>query len=311
MDNLVLLVLHKLEDSFGYYDVETGRNLKNIETNPFPHEICLHPDGSKIYIAEMGVRGIESEGAGGHTVSVFDTVTGKKSSTIDTGQYDRPHGVAAYENKLYVTSESTKHLLIYDLDTEELIRAVYLDQECAHMVSVTPDGRAAYTANIWSNTITAVDTVNYRVLHHIPVPERPEGMVFSSDGSLIYCVCREAYSVAVIDREQARMVDTIETGNGPVRIVITPDGSRLGIPLFHSSRVEVADTRTRKVIRSISIGPHPAGTCLSPDGRFLFVSCEEENMVYVLDMEPMEIIQKIQTGKGADAMVCIKKNQNK
>jgi len=300
-----LIILHKLEDSFGFYDVKSNRQLNVIKTKPYPHEICLDPTRKKIYIAEMGVRGIESPGTGGHTISVFDIKTGKLISTIDTGQYNRPHGIIAYGKKFYITSESTKNLLIYNLDTEKLINAVFLGQECAHMVNVSPDGKTAYTANIWSNSITAVDTGAYRVLHHIAVPERPEGMVFSPDGKLIYCVCREAGCVAIIDRKRVEMTGKIETGNGPVRIAISPDGHTLYIPLFHSAAAQFADTRTRKVISTLEVGPHPAGICISPDNKIIFISCEEENMVYAIRAETCEIIKRIETGAGADAMVCL------
>ncbi len=142
--------------------------------------------------------------------------------------------------------KAQKHLLVYDLETEDLLSVVNLDQECAHMVGVSPDGSRAYTANIWSNSITEVDTGTFRVVRHIAVPERPEGMAFSPDGKLMYCVCREAKAVAVVDCEKGEMVDQNKTGHGPVRVVITPDGKQLAIPLFHSAAVEVADTDSRK-----------------------------------------------------------------
>ncbi len=311
MNEYILLVLHKLEESFGYYDVQTGLCLATIKTKPYPHEICLDPDRNKIYIAEMGVRGIESAGPGGFTIAIFDLKTRQQISEIDTGPYDRPHGVATFGDRLYVTSESTKNLLIYDLATGELIKAVYLDQECAHMVSIAPDGKTAYTANIWSNSVTAIDTAECKVLYHIPVPERPEGMSFSPDGKLMYCVCREARAVAVVDCFQGRMVDQIDTGHGPVRVVITPDGGRLCVPLFHSAAVEIADTETRKVTHTIPVGPHPAGTCISPGGKLVFISCEEENLVYVFNMDNLAVQNKIPTGKGADAMVCLHRSELK
>jgi YVTN family beta-propeller protein len=305
MQDYTLLLLHKLEESFGYYDVQTGRQLNIIKTNQFPHEICLDPARKKVYVAEMGVRGIESKGPGGNTISVFDLKTGDPISVINTGSYDRPHGIATFGNRLFVTSESTKNLLIYNLKNEQLIDNVFLDQECAHMVNISGDGKTAYTSNIWSNSITAVDIEKYQVLHHISVLERPEGIVFSPDGSLIYCVCRESKAVAIVDSRSAKMIDKIDTGNGPVRIVITPDGKTLCIPLFHSSSVQFADTLTKRVTHTVQIGPHPAGICISPDGRMVFISCEEENIVYVFNIETIDIVNKIKTGQGADAMVCL------
>ncbi len=305
----ILIILHKLEESFGFYDVQSSQKIDVIKTRPYPHEICLDTGRSKIYIAEMGVRGIESLGPGGHTISVFDVRTRQLVSLIDTGKYDRPHGITIAGDRLYVTSESTKHLLVFNIIDENLLNAIYLDQKCAHMVTTSPDGNNAYTANILSNTITAIDTNTLTVLHHIDVPERPEGMVFSPDGNLIYCVCREAGCVAIIDRRTAEMIDRIDTGKGPVRIAISPDGSTLYIPLFHSASVQFANTHNRKVFNTLNVGPHPAGICISPDGKLIFISCEEENRVYIISSENGEILNRIETGAGADAMVCLHKSE--
>ncbi|MBD3274056.1 MAG: beta-propeller fold lactonase family protein [Candidatus Marinimicrobia bacterium] len=306
MKDYILVVLHKTDESFGYYDVSSGEQIHLVETRPFPHEVCLSPDREKLYIAEMGVRGVESQGDGGNTVAVYDTKSRELLSTISTGKYDRPHGVATHENgKLFVTSESTKFLLIYDIESEELLHQVFLDQEIAHMVNVAPDGKTAYTANIGSNTITAVDVENGQVIKHIDVLERPEGMVFSPGGDLIYVVNRESRAVAVVDAAAGEMVDTITTGEGPVRIVITPDGTQLAIPLFHSDAVQIVDTESREVTHTVNVGKQPAGTAISRDGKLVFMSCEEESAVYVFDMESIEIIKKISTDEGCDAMVCL------
>ncbi len=305
MSEYRLLVLHKLEHSFGYYDVGTGKRVALNSTRPYPHEICLDPGRKKVYIAEMGVRGIESEGAGGHTVAVFDLKSKQRIGTIDTGRYDRPHGIVTFGNRLYVTSESTRHLLVCDLVSGQLVKAVPLEQECAHMVAVDPPGEKVYTTNIGSNSVTAVDTGALQVLGHIPVPERPEGMAFSPDGRRMYVVCREAECVAVIDGRNGEVEGKITTGDGPVRVVITPDGRRLVIPLFHSAAVEIVDTAAGAVTHRLPVGPHPAGTCISPDGRLVFISCEDENRIYVIEMETMEIIQLIETGEGPDAMICL------
>jgi YVTN family beta-propeller protein len=311
MTKYKLIVLHKLEGSFGIYDVQSGTCLKLIRTNPYPHEICLAPDRKKIYIAEMGVRGIESEGSGGHTISVYDLINLTLSSVIDTGHYDRPHGITTGREKLFVTSESTKNLLIYDLDSEQLIKSLYLGQECAHMVSISRDGKIACTANILSNSITVVDVNQIKVVKNVSVPERPEGMVFSKTDDLIYCVCREASLIAIIERKSATMIDKITTGNGPVRIAISDDGNQLIFPLFHSESVQFANTTSNKVTDTVRIGSHPAGICMSPEGKYVFISCEEENTVYMLDIVTHDVIKKIKTGDGADAMLCIFAHESK
>ena len=299
-------MLHKTDHSFSYYAIETGEQIAYIRTRPYPHEICLSPDRRRFYIAEMGVRGVESSGVGGHTIAVYDTKTLKLLSTIDTDPYDRPHGLATHANgRLLVTSESTKTLLIYDMNSEALLYASYLDQDGAHMVNVDPNGKQAYTANIFSNTITEVDVETGTVNKHIDVLERPEGIVFSKDAKLLYVVNRESQAVSIVDRTLGRQIDVIETDNGPVRVVITPDGRQLVIPLFHSEAVQIVDTEKRTVTHTIAVGPHPAGTAMSPDGKLAFISCEDENQIYTISMDTLNIVSSFNTGPGCDAMVCL------
>ncbi|MGK7397537.1 MAG: YncE family protein [Candidatus Cyclobacteriaceae bacterium M3_2C_046] len=309
MNQYILIVLHKLNQSFGYYDVQTGKKTASIPTRVFPHECCLSPDRTRLFITEYGLRGVETPGKGGNTVAVFDLKTRKRTSTISTGDYDRPHGIVSWGDKLFVTSESTQKLLIFDIHTEELIYIVDTDALLSHMVNIAPDGKTVYTANVSSGTLSAIDPETGVVIKQIKVKERPEGMAFSPNGKLMYVVNRESKAVSIVDTEAMEEIDSISTGHGPVRIVITPDGKRIAFPLFHSDVVEVADTESRKVIKTIPVGKQPAGTAISPDGKLVFMSCEIENKVYVLSMESLEIIKTIDTENGCDAMVCIYQNE--
>lgn len=307
----VLVVLHKFDNFLGYYDVATGQELARIPTGKFPHELCLSPDRTRIYVTEYGERGVDVAGPGGNTIGVFDLRQKKRVGTISTGRYNRPHGIVARAGKLFATSEPTKTLLIYDLGTGQLLHAVSTGQQTSHMVNVAPDGRTAYTANIGSNSLTAIDAASGKVLKQIPVLTRPEGMAFSPDGTLLYVVNRESKAIAIIDTGKKEMIGKIETGNGPVRIAITPDGKHLAFPLFHADAVQVADTATRKVTQTIAVGRQPAGTTISRDGKLLFVSCELERTVYVVSLDSYRVVNKISTGNGPDAMACLEASEVK
>jgi YVTN family beta-propeller protein len=301
----ILLVLHKFENFLGYYDVGTGKELGRVETGVFPHEMTLSPDRTKVFITEYGCRGVESEGQGSNTIAVVDLKARKRIGTISTEQYNRPHGIVARDGRLFVTSEPTQRLLIFDLQTERLVHAVNTEQLVSHLVNVSPDGKTAFTSNIRSNSLTAIDPVAGKVIKHIPLLVRPEGMVFSPDGRLLYVVNRESEAISIVDTGKLATIGEIPTGKGPVRIVVTPDGQRLAFPLFHADQVQIADTRTAKVTHTIPVGKQPAGTTISPDGELVFVSCELEKTVYVLSLKENQIVTKIGTGEGPDAMICM------
>jgi YVTN family beta-propeller protein len=304
----VLVVLHKLGASLAMYDVQRGVALIEQQTRPFPHELCISPDGQSVVVAEYGLRGTETRGAGGTTLGVFDLRTGRRTATLSTEPYDRPHGISAAANgveRLFVTSESTDRLLIFDLARGALLHAVSVGQRTPHCLCVAPGGATVYTANIGSGTVTAIDVEGGQAGASVYVGERPEGMVFSPDGSLLYVVSRESNEVSVIDTELARVVGSIATGRGPVRIAMTPDGGRIAFPLFHQNAVQIADTSSWRVTHTIPVGCQPAGTTLSADGTLLFVSCELEDAVYVISMEEAAVVGRIRTGRGPDAMLCL------
>jgi YVTN family beta-propeller protein len=305
-DEYTLIVLHKLADSLCGYDVATGRERFRLPTHRFPHELCLAPDRRTLFVTEYGLRGVESEGAGGTTIGVYDLPTRARLRTISTNGYERPHGIAAHAaGKLFVTSETAGKLLLFDLATEALLHAVDTAQALPHLTNVAPDGQIVYAANIGSHSLTAIAVATGKIIAQIPVLERPEGMVFAPDGKLLYVVNRESNAIAVVDTTTQRMIGQIPTGQGPVRIVITPDGARLAFPLFFADAVQIASTATQQVTQTIPVGRQPAGTTMSRDGKLLFVSCELERTVYVVSLESYEVLTTIPTDEGPDSMVCL------
>jgi YVTN family beta-propeller protein len=306
LDGRALAVLHKLEASLGLYEVASGRELFRLPTAEFPHELCLGADRRHLYVTEYGLRGVESEGEGGRTVAVFDLPARERVGTLSTGEYRRPHGIAADRGgRLFVTCEPQRSLLIYRLEDESFLHVVDIGQEIPHVVAVSPDGRTAFTANLGSGTLSAVDVMMGVVLRHVEVLERPEGMAFSPDGRLLYVVNRESAAVSIVDTVKVTTVGRIDTGQGPVRIVITPDGSRIAFPLFHQDAVQIADTASRKVTHTIAVGKQPAGTTISADGELLFVSCEHERKVYVIALADGEVLTTVSTGEGPGAMASL------
>ena len=154
LEGRALVVLHQLDASLGGYDVASGRELFRLPTAEFPHELCLSPDRRRLYVTEYGLRGVESEGEGGNTVAVFDLHARARVGTLSTGEYRRPHGVAAdVGGRLYVTSEPRRTLLIFRLEDQSFLHVVDVEQEIPHVVAVSPDGRTAVTANIGSGTV--------------------------------------------------------------------------------------------------------------------------------------------------------------
>jgi YVTN family beta-propeller protein len=306
LEGRALVVLHRLEGSLGCYDVSSGEELFRLPTAELPGELCLDGDRRHLYVTEYGTAGVESEGEGGRSVAIFDLRLRARVGTLGTGEFRRPHGIAADRGgRLFVTCEPQRTLIVYRLEDETFFHVVDIGQEIPHAVAVSPDGRTAFTANLGSGTVSAVDVMMGVVLRHLEVLERPEGMVFSPDGTLLYVVNRGSAAVSIVDPVKVEAVGRIDTGRGPVRIVIAPDGGRVAFSLFEESAVQIADTASRAVTRTIAVGRQPTGVTMSTDGEFVFVSCGLERRVYVIDLAEGEVVSTIATGDGPDAMASL------
>jgi len=306
LDDRVLFVLHRLEASLAAYDVASGRERFRVPTGPFPHEMCLSPDRSRLLVAEYGLHGATAEGEGGNTVGVFDVRRAERVATIGLGRYRRPHGIAAHSGgRLFVTCEPQRTLLILRLEDHTVLHAVDVDQDVPHLVAVSPDGRTAFTANIGPGTLSAVDVAMGSVLRHVKVLDRPAGMAFSPDGRVLYVAHRDGAALALVDTTRLELLGRIETGRGPTRVAVTPDGRRAAFPLAYEDAVQIADVEAGTVTHTIPVGRRPAGAAMSADGRVLFVSCEHERRVYAVDLARAEVAGELATGEGPDAMACL------
>ena len=69
-----------------------------------------------------------------------------------------PHGVEWLDGEsAAVTVEASKALIIVDVAREKVTQSIGTDQEISHMVALDPERGRAYTANIGSGNVTAID----------------------------------------------------------------------------------------------------------------------------------------------------------
>ncbi len=150
----------------------------------------------------------------------------RSSSTLDLGQYKRPHGVTWIDNRrALVTAEQNKALLEVDIQTGKVIRAIPTGQEISHMVAVTPDGSRAFVANIASGSVTAIDLKAGKHLADIKTGAGAEGVAVTPDGKQVWVTNRAADTVTVLDAASLAVLATLESAAFPIRAEATPTAS--------------------------------------------------------------------------------------
>jgi YVTN family beta-propeller protein len=301
MTHAVIVVVQKGDHSLGYYDFETGDELGRTALEPYPHEFAISPDGRFAFTCHFGVALAEDEGAGGNTVSVVDLAERRRIGAVDCGNRRRPHGIAFDDvGRLHVLSEGTSSLLVIDPDERRVLRALPTGGEGSHIVSVTSEGRVAFSSNMRSNTVTALFPYEpERPPLPIPVGMRPEGSVLDREERRLFVVNRESAEISVIDVRELRVVDRIATGPGPVRIC-RDDRDGLIVPLYHARALLHLDGRGR-VLGAADLPGAPVSVGFDPVTLTAMASTLEDEIVLV-DLDEMRLRRRIPTRSGPDPM---------
>ncbi len=313
-----LIVLNKAEASASLIDLALGKEVTRVATGVGPHEVIVSPDGRTAVVCDYG------EQQPGSTLTLFDVPSAKKLKTIDLSPHRRPHGIAwmGEEARVAVTSETSKALLIVDLDSGKVDAVIATAQEGSHMVALGPKLELAFTANVGSGTLTILDLVAEKSLGNVKSGAGCEGVDVTPDGAFVWTANRAADTVCVIDVASHAVVATLPCASFPIRAKVTPDGRFALVSCAKSGDVALFDAVERKLVARIAtslarpagavdastLGDEfaassvPIGILVHPDGRLAYIAHGNADLVSILDLTARTQVGTLATGKGPDGL---------
>jgi len=313
----MLVVLNKSDNTASVLDLASGKALATLPTGFGPHEVTILPGGRVAVVSNYGTR----EKAG-RSLTLIDLAKLAVAGTIILPENARPHGsFAVSAEKLLVTGEGRKELLVVEPLARRLGSTIPIGKEVSHMVVASPDGGRAWVANIGSGSVTVVDLNARSVLVDIPTGAGAEGIDIRPGGGEVWVVNREANTISVIDAARNSVTATIPAADFPIRIKFTPDGRRALVSCAKSGDVIVFDAATHKEIRRVSMdreavpgsdsrlfstqfgkSPTPVGILVSADGRRAWVASTNADVVSEIDLQKMEVVRRLTAGKEPDGL---------
>jgi YVTN family beta-propeller protein len=297
-----LLVLDKDANELAIVDPSTMKVVAKIPTGIGPHEVAVSADGKTAYVANYGDK------TPGNSLSIIG-LAARTEKKLDLGPLKRPHGIAQKNGKVYFTSEMAKAIATVDPATNTVDWIVGTGQMITHMLVLSPEGKRIYTANIFSDSITAIEQAQvpggWR-LTNIPVGKGPEAIDVSPDGSELWTAHSQDGGVSVIDTATLKVKQTIPTlTKHSNRLKFTPDGKTVLISDAEGHEVVALDAASKKETKRIATGGVPLGILMVPDGSKAFVALADEGTVVAIDLKTMQVLGKIATGPGCDGMAWI------
>jgi YVTN family beta-propeller protein len=313
----LLLVLNKAEATLSIIDPSTMRVVGRVPTGEGPHEVATSADGRLAYVTNYGGQ------KPGNSLSVIDLAAAKEVRRVDLGPLLRPHGIVERGGKIYFTAELARAIARYDPATDKVDLIVGTGQNITHMLVMHPQRPVVYTANILSDTATALELDKPEQpgppprVTQIKVGPRPEGIDISPDGKELWVGHNDDGGVSVIDTETHKVKETLKVGGMPIRVKFTPDGRRVLISSPPTGELTVLDAATRKEIKRLRLGQPPAegsptgevpiGVLITPDSRSAFVALTivgkpGPGRVVRVDLERLEVAGNVETGQGPDGL---------
>jgi YVTN family beta-propeller protein len=312
-----LLVVRKTDDALDFVDPGSGLRLASVPLGHAPHEVSVAPDGRRAAVTNHGTR--ERPGS---TLSIVDLEQAKELRRIELAPHTRPHGVAWYApDRIAMTTEGSKHLLVVDPDAGYIVSAIATAQEVSHMVAVSGDGARAYVTSIGSGTATALDLAAGRKLGDVGTGGGSEALALTPDGRELWVAARADGHLAIVDTATLEVTARLPLAGIPIRIAITPDGATALVTCAGSGQLVAFDVagRRERTRRSVDVplapgaaerpfarlapgSPLPVGLVLSRDGRSAFVAATMGDRVVQYDATTLEPQRSIEVDGEPDGL---------
>lgn len=295
-----LLVLNKEDATLAIVDPLAGKVVGRVPTGEAPHEVAASADGKLAFVANYGARNP------GNTISVIDLVAKKELHLVDLGPLRRPHGIVFVDEKVYFTAEVNKLIGRYDPAANQIDWLLGTGQNGTHMVLLSKDTNQIFTANIGSDSISAIDRVSGALGWNetvIPVGKGPEAIDLSPDGKELWTAHSRDGGVSIIDVATKKVIQTLDVQTKRSnRLKFTPDGTLVLISDLEGGELVVLDRAAHKQIKRMKLGRSPEGILIPPDGSRAYVAVAGENNVAVIDLKTLEVTGRISVGSGPDGM---------
>jgi len=312
-----LLVVRKTDDALDFVDPGSGLRLASVPLGHAPHEVSVAPDGLRAVVTNYGTR--EQPGS---TLSIVDLEQARELRRIDLAPHTRPHGVAWYApDRIAVTAEGSKHLLVVDPDAGRVVSAVGTARETSHMVAVSRDGTRAYVTSIGSGTTTSIDLAAGRSLGDVATGGGSEALALTPDGRELWVAARADGHVAVVDTATLEVKARLPLPGMPIRIAITPDGSTALVTCAGAGELVAYDVSSRRErarrLVEVPLAPGaedrpfarlapgsvlPVGLLVARDGRSAYVAATMGDQVVQYDTTTLEFRRRIEVGGEPDGL---------
>ena len=268
-------------------------------------EGIMTPDSGTLYV--MNCYGHFVSVVDGRSHEVVETIDLGETETTGTGFLDCDLAITPDGRSLYVNQNQTDEIIAISTSANQVSRVIPVGRGPGG-ISISPDGRFAYVANLDGSganagDVSVISTSSNEVVGAIAVPDRlrPMEMFIPPDGRWGFAIGWDSSKIAVVDlaaREVAKTVDTGLAQSGYAVVRASRDGSRLYVGYAGAGALIVVDTEALEVAAGIPLplGPYPS-FAVNPEGDLVCAALPDSGYVSVWDVPAAEVTETIPAGR--------------
>lgn len=239
-DGRIVYIPVLADGRYEVFDTEKEEIIAAIETDGFPHNVVISPDGKFAYLSAMDRGRISAEALRAQNlptslnnkIYVVDMTTHTSVATIDTGDAPRPIAISPGGKFLYVNTDGLQGFLILDLEKREVVSRVeysLTEREKAspsrsHGIWATPDGKEVWTCDVNHGIIFGFDVTQDPPVQVARIETNAPAywLEGTPDGKTLFVTSAPEDVVSVIDIASRRLTGVIQMpkGSSPKRMLV-------------------------------------------------------------------------------------------
>jgi DNA-binding beta-propeller fold protein YncE len=209
--------------------------------------------------------------------------------------------IDANANRLYIAHMDANQLLVVDLHTRRIVRAI--PAPGVHGVIAVPQLGRVFASATNSRQVLTIDAHTGVVTARAPGGEYPDGLAYDPDERHVF-VSDESGGIETVLNGGGHRIATIQLGGEAGNVQYDNTSHHILVDVQTRNDIAVINPITNRIIRRIPLPgcDHDHGLLVDSSNRLAFVACDENARLLTLSLRTLTVIGHATVGSSPDVL---------
>jgi DNA-binding beta-propeller fold protein YncE len=297
----LMVVVSKGLPGIVLFDADTDQEICRATMAPAPHEAAFSRDGKTLIVPVYSPANIGQPGPDEHMIHFIRTSDCQIESSLDTGDYKRPHfAEQGASGTIYVTAELKESILLIDPKSKTITGTLPTGSMSTHFFAMTKDEKKMFTSNVSAGTVSVIDIPGRKLATTLSTGSGNQRATISPDDKWFVTSVGQTRKMAFFRTADNQLDFEIELDGSPFVARFSPDGKSIynmgNAPRGATPagiRVWKADVASKAVVATSSdaLGQGTGGIQVSPFNGKVYLTAYS-GQVSVLDPDTLKVAKQ-------------------